>query len=192
VDSSRVGCIVTFLRYPDLSESRLTKSFKEFRTKIAALQSPAGRVFVSHSSRDESLLPAVFTLLEDEFGAALYVDVRDARLSQATASAAAPVLRAEIAASLRFVVLATEESQLSGWIPWELGVADAAIGRPRIAILPMTRDGRERSWAGREYFGIYPRVHKRSGVWRVHDPYDEKYWPLDTWLEPAHQPELDW
>lgn len=89
----------------------------------AEQRSPAGSTFLSHSTRDAELLPAVIRLLE-RHGAQVYVDKKDESLPPYTSRGTAQILRERIQQSRKFILFTTVNSKGSRWVPWELGVAD--------------------------------------------------------------------
>lgn len=157
----------------------------EGRVKLA--KSLRGKnLFLSHSSIDVDRLPSAIGLLE-KHGADVYVDVQDAGIRGMTDPEIAARLRDAIGSCKRLVVLFTEHTPTSRWIPWELGVADGRRGREEVALLPArARPGSPDRWANEGYFEIYPRVEilKKGGVefWAVKDPADGKHWRLEAWI----------
>ncbi|WP_234180007.1 toll/interleukin-1 receptor domain-containing protein [Sphingopyxis sp. NFH-91] len=163
------------IRYPtrsDMLRIAATKSATEQASlrKSAESRSPSGATFLSHSSKDQDLLPAAITLLENH-GATVYVDKKDPALPPYTSRATAAGLKNRIQQSRKFVLLASQNSKDSRWVPWELGLADGYKGMGRVAILPTVEDQSEKSWAQWEYLGLYDRI-----VWGDHQQYSEKIW----------------
>ncbi len=166
-------------------------SYSEIRNKASLLQertynfskaaSARGSVFLSHSSKDDDKVRGVFSFLKS-FHVDVYVDDLDRRLPNPPSVETANILKAEIKNASRFVVLVSNNSKDSRWIPWELGLADGYKDVAPIAILPISPTGAEEEWAKTEYISLYPRIYEHSGEWRVRDPSDGKYWLLKNWL----------
>ena len=140
-------------------------------------------VFLSHQKRDKDLLSGIILFL-GQFGASVYVAEDDEHLPANPSPATAEVLKGRIVQCPRFVALITENSSVSKWIPWELGVADGKKGVAPVATLPVSSTAAEEAWARQEYFGLYPRIYKddRDQEWKVLDPRDGLAWGLHYWL----------
>jgi hypothetical protein len=65
----------------------------------------------------------------------------------------------------KFVVLLTENSKNSKWVPWELGYADGVKNYGDIAIFPVLRS-RFGNFDGVEYMGLYPQIKEGSNETR--------------------------
>jgi len=138
-------------------------------------------VFLSHSSKDDNLVPGVIALLT-QHGATVYADDFDQRLPDPPNPATAAVLREEIHGCPRLVVIATENSHTSTWIPWELGLGDGFHGFPPNAVLPVTRFGEVPGWLDTLYFHLYPKIVDTAGQWWVTDPTGAAGMGLRDWL----------
>ena len=115
-------------------------------------------VFLSHSHRDQDVVAAAGIFL-NEFGVSIYVDWKDDTMPTVTSPESASRIKTRTRENNKFILLATNNAVASRWVPWELGVADDAKGRDRIAILPVSDTGQ--TWQGNEYLGIYPVSGKR-------------------------------
>jgi hypothetical protein len=145
-------------------------------------------VFLSHSTKDAALLPAVIRILEGH-GGSVYVDKIDSSLPSITSRATADILRGRIKAIKKFVLFATKQSADSKWIPWELGLADGYRSPFNTCIFPGAETAYDTSWSEREYLGIYDRV-----VWGDLEGHKDQLWmvlnqeanvaiPLTNWLK---------
>jgi hypothetical protein len=123
----------------------------------AAQRSPKGSTFLSHSTKDADLLPAVIQLLE-RHGAEVYVDKKDETLPPYTSRETADILRQRIEQSRKFILFTTRNSKDSRWVPWELGIADGYRRLPNVAILPGVDTAAQRAWTEQEYLGVYDRI----------------------------------
>jgi len=138
--------------------------------KSAEERSPNGATFLSHSSRDSDILPGAIQLLENH-GATVYVDKKDPALPPYTSKTTAETLKTRINQSKKFVLLASENSKESRWVPWELGLADGYKTMRQVAILPTVETRANTSWTKWEYLGIYDRI-----VWGGHQSYTGDIW----------------
>ncbi len=132
------------------------------------------KIFLSHSSKDDLYVRGVSDFLR-EHGGVVYADNGDKRLPENPSAETAEILRSELRRSGRLVIMMSENSSRSGWIPWELGMGDGHKGVGNVALLPMGRSSTEEAWARREYLGLYPvirfiRVTGYSGKQWVVDP----------------------
>lgn len=113
------------------------------------------KVFLSHSHKDRDLVVGTINLLAGQ-GVLVYVDWMDDGMPEVTCPETAARIKVAIGANDRFVLLATDQSLASRWVPWELGCADGVKTSRRMAILPITRP--PHAFVGNEYLGIYPRM----------------------------------
>ena len=137
------------------------------------------RIFLSHSHSDKDLvLPAVLFLKSQ--GVEVYVDWMDGEMPVRTSGETAQKIKIKIKEHDKFVILVTENSKNSHWVPWELGIADGEKGIPKIASFPIRNEDQE--FTGNEYFSIYPRIYEVNGQWYVwlSEPLSAK--TLKQWL----------
>lgn len=113
-------------------------------------------VFVSHASEDT---PAVRKLvaLRQSWGHKVFADFRDATLPQASTNDRVDAALSEhprnvIRHCSVFVFVASKHSIRSGWMPWELRLADGAVGRVHIYQMDNTDPSKI---GGREYLALY-------------------------------------
>jgi hypothetical protein len=125
-------------------------------------------VFLSHSHDDRELIEPAINFLAS-FGVSVYVDWQDPQMPSITNGWTAHRLQLKIVAYRRFVMLATENSLASRWVPWELGYADGKKSRSDIAIFPIQPSlYRE---APNEYIQVYPRIEQADNDdWYVFAP----------------------
>ncbi|RKT34728.1 TIR domain-containing protein [Roseovarius halotolerans] len=155
--------------------------------KRAQARSPEGATFLSRSSKDEDLVVGAIRVLENH-GATVYIDKKDPELPPYTSEQTALTLKRRIEQTRKFVLLATENSKESKWVPWELGIADGKKGLSRIALFPAVNERYDNSWTTWEYMGLYHRI-----VWGDLEGYEKRLWmvldetrntaiPLSRWL----------
>jgi hypothetical protein len=156
--------------------------------KSAEERSPAGATFLSHSSKDQELVVGTVRLLTVH-GANVYIDKKDTALPPYTSKKTAIGLKKRIQQSSKFILLASENSKDSRWVPWELGIADQAKGLSRVAVLPAVENQGDRAWSNWEYLGLYNRIvwGKLKGrdkpVWMVLDEKKSRARELSEWLK---------
>ena len=126
--------------------------------------------FLSHSSKDAEFLPAVINLLESH-GASVYCDLDDNRMPEDPNPSTAKIIKDQIKGSQRLVLFVTQNSKDSKWVPWELGIGDAALGQMDVALFPAAASTYEQTWAKQEYLGIYRHI-----VWGKHSGYADPLW----------------
>ena len=149
---------------------------------------PGKTVFLSHSSKDNDLVPGAVLVLENH-GGQVYVDNRDPSLPDSDCVAIAAHLRSVIKQTRKFVMLATPRSKDSKWIPWELGLGDGIHGAYEVALFPSAESWSEQAWAGQEYLGLYRRIvygdhqsYPGKQIWMVYDHRTHPAVPLQDWL----------
>lgn len=171
-----------FFSYSDAERLVLESKKTEARLLLEAQRpKPDARVFLSHSTKDDPRVPGAVELFK-RFDTRVYADDFDSRLPYPPNVHTAAILKGEILKHPRLVVLSTPDSRLSGWIPWELGLADGQKGMPSVALLIMTPEGMIPNWSGRTYYNLYPKIMLVDEEWLVWDPRDEKCWELHNWL----------
>lgn len=166
--------------------SRLDPARRSGLMEQAARRSPEGSTFLSHSSADVELLPAVISILEGH-GGIVYLDKKDQTLPPYTSPETAATLRKRIVQSRKFVLFATTRSKESRWVPWELGIADGAKSGAQTAIFPSVDNVTDTQWAEREYLGVYDRV-----VFGRLDGYSEPVWMVWNHRKNSAQTLRDW
>jgi hypothetical protein len=172
LSESNVRAKAASLGPTQLSEARagLNKTASRYRT-----------VFLSHSHNDKDMVEPVRKLLAGQ-GVILYVDWNDPEMPSVTSPETARKIKERIGTADKFVMLASNTSLKSRWVPWELGIGDIKKGLPNVAVFPVTPDyGR---WEGSEYVGIYSRIEQAdSGGLAVFEPEQNTGITLKAWLE---------
>lgn len=150
-----------------------------FRKFERATNQPS--VFLSHSHADRDLVVPAVNFLASQ-GVSVYVDWMDTTMPPVTNVATAQQLQLMILANRRFLLLATENSLASRWVPWELGYADGAKGRASIAVLAVRETALAE--APNEYVHLYQEVALSVNFeWYLFEPNaTEGYVPLRQWL----------
>ncbi|MDO9328845.1 MAG: toll/interleukin-1 receptor domain-containing protein [Pseudomonas sp.] len=126
--------------------------------------------FLSHSSKDKELIIGAMQVLQNH-GGLVYIDEIDPEMPPYTSEETAALLKQRISQARRFVLLTSNNSKDSRWVPWELGIADGAKGLAKIAIFPASDNTFDDSWASWEYLGLYQRV-----VWGKLQGYTDELW----------------
>jgi len=143
--------------------------------------------FLSHSSKDNDLVPGIVLLLKNH-GAEVYVDLGDDRLPEPPSVTTGEVLRETVQSMRRFVLLVSPNSKGSIWIPWELGLADGQKGPAAVALFPVVQTAFDTKWTEQEYLGLYsrivwgPMVGHTGNVWMVYDHHTHSGTTLSRWL----------
>ena len=143
--------------------------------------------FLSHSSADDELLPAVIKILTNH-GANVYVDDGDERLPKDPSPETAKILKNTIRDCRRFVLFVTTNSKDSRWIPWELGLGDGMKSEYSVALFPSAENWYETSWSEQEYLGLYRRIvwgeieGRGKKEWIVQNHHKNSATPLGAWL----------
>ena len=166
--------------------SELSFSEQENLKKSANSQSLDGATFLSHSSKDEDLVVGAMQVLKNH-GARVYIDKIDPEMPPYTNHETAALLKRRISQTRRFVLLATENSKESNWVPWELGVADGYKGIGKIALFPASDTMYDKAWASWEYLGLYRRI-----VWGRLEGYSDSLWMVQNEKENTAIALRDW
>lgn len=175
---------MAFLTYEEIQ-----KSAQLVESDLKKSEAVGGsKVFLSHSSKDDAHVAGVTKFIK-KYGGNVYADNGDKRLPKDPSPETAAILRTEIKKAQRFVVMISEQSSTSGWIPWELGFADGDKGYKNVALLPISGKSVEEAWAKREYLGLYPVIRKtaiqnRTGeFWVVQEVGATSVTFLENWLK---------
>jgi len=138
------------------------------------------RVFLSHRHDDENIVLAIKGYLYEQ-GLEAYIDWLDTSMPKTTNAQTAKNLKDRIREAKRFILLATDNSSQSIWIPWELGLADGIKGMDSIAIMPLTND--PYNWKAREYYRIYSTLKiGESGGLEIFYPNTNSGVTLRDWM----------
>lgn len=138
--------------------------------KSAETRGPLNATFLSHSSKDDDLVDGAIQVLT-RHGALVYIDKIDPTMPPYTSSETAAKLKDRVKQSKKFVLLASENSKESKWVPWELGIADGAKGLSNIALFPAVDDSLKTEWTSWEYLGLYRRI-----VWGTIKGHEKTDW----------------
>jgi hypothetical protein len=117
-------------------------------------------IFLSHSHSDSDIIKEIigFFLAIDIY---IYVDWLDPTMPAITSVETAKKIKSKIRECDKFVILLTENSKNSKWVPWELGWADGVKKFGDIAIFPVLRSA-SGNFSGVEYMELYPNI--REGI----------------------------
>ncbi len=150
------------------------------QTKGTAYNSNEAEVtmFLSHSHKDRDLIQPTLAFLRSH-GVKIYVDWMDEGMPDVVSGETAKKLKERIKEQKKFVVLVTENSKDSRWVPWELGYADPTKGMDHIASLPVTEST---DFVENEYLKIYPKIQFVSDTWWVWLDDPQKLTTLAQWL----------
>ncbi|MEQ9279414.1 MAG: toll/interleukin-1 receptor domain-containing protein [Balneola sp.] len=112
-------------------------------------------IFLSHSHKDKKLATGLANLLAS-LNIDLYIDWQDNDLPGVTNRETAEQIKSKIKTADIVMLLATDNSMKSRWVPWEIGIADSSLGEGRIVIVPMQESNDD--FYGNEYLQIYRRL----------------------------------
>lgn len=137
-------------------------------------------VFLAHSFQDQEATWLLKRWLES-FGYSVFVYWLEPGYNPAepVTAGTADRLRTHIRNSRSLVVAFSRNSVASRWIPWELGFADAAIGK--VALLPYRLTASEGNFTGQEYLALYPHIDGEALNMWVNPP-GKQYMTIQTWL----------
>jgi hypothetical protein len=121
-------------------------------------------VFLSHSHEDKDLVLPAVRFLQSQ-GVDIFVDWLDQAMPTDISGETARILKQKIVEYSKFLMLVTENSKNSKWVPWELGVADGHKSLNSIALLAVDR--RDRQFTGNEYLNLYPKIEWYNEQWLV-------------------------
>lgn len=138
------------------SQKRIINLSSHYITE-AALDKSVINIFLSHSSNDKDVLKDVISFLETFDNVKVYIDKKDGDLPKVTSPQTAKILKKRISECQKFIVLITDNTPKSRWIPWELGLADAIRTRRNIALLPYSRTTND-FITTQEYLGLYDKI----------------------------------
>ena len=176
------------LSYTTFNDIRgINRNLNESALIAKASQKWDKTTFLSHSSKDAELLPAVITILENH-GSSVYIDKKDSRLPDSVTPETAEILRDSIRQCNKMVVLVSSNTKESRWIPWELGLGDEAKKIWNVALFPVVEKSYETAWTQQEYLGLYRRIiwgtfkGKDKSEWMVHNHKENTADPLAEWL----------
>lgn len=143
-------------------------------------------VFLSHSSKDNDILPGVIRILEGHRGR-VYADILDSDLDQNDFTKTAERLRSATKTCRKFVLLVTPRTKDSKWIPWELGLGDGSRGEQNVSLFP-SEEGNELLWSQQEYLGLYQRIlwgrfrGEEKDQWMVYNHHNNIGIKLEEWI----------
>lgn len=157
------------------------ESVASVQAKSAAINASSAQatIFLSHSSKDRELVKPAIAFLRSH-GITVYVDWMDEGMPDVVSGETAKRLKEKIREQRKFMVLVTENSKDSRWVPWELGFADPVKGMDQIAILPVSENG---SFVQNEYLKIYPKIQMVNDIWWVWIDDPTSLTQLTDWLK---------
>lgn len=177
--------MIRYVTFDDLKSISIQKSVDTL-IRESFSRSTYGSTFLSYSSSDLELLPAVISILENH-GTSVYMDRKDPRMPEKTSKETGRLLRDTINKCKNFIMFVTSNSKDSKWIPWELGLADGNKSEYKVAIFPSVEKSYETEWTEQEYLGLYDRViwgnfTGKEPEWLVYNHEKNSAWKLAEWL----------
>lgn len=135
--------------------SALTNSITEAKARQHAVKT----AFLCHSHKDRDLALGLKVTIESQ-GGTLYIDWLDQEMPETPNRETAQRIKNKIVECDLFMFLATPNSMVSRWCPWEIGYADGKKPIDSIVIVP-TKDDAGRFY-GNEYLQLYRRLEPSS------------------------------
>jgi len=135
-------------------------------------------IFLSHSHKDKDLIQPAIAFLRSH-GVSVYVDWMDEGMPDVVSGETAKKIKEKIHEQKKFLVMVTENSKDSRWVPWELGFADPVKGMNHIASFPIAEKS---DFTQNEYMKIYPKIYFVSNTWYVWQDDPTKLTKLTDWL----------
>src|SRR5450830_1080378 len=125
------------------------------KTINEAKASNMATAFLCHSHLDADLVKGTINLLNND-GWNVYVDWADSSMPAIPNRETAQLIQKKIVALNYFLFLATPNSMVSRWCPWEIGYATGEKPIDNILIIPTT--DRSGKWHGNEYLQLYRKI----------------------------------
>lgn len=179
---------MSFLTFNELSRyNNFSKSILSEDHTLGGDAADNYDIFLSHSSIDKSYFRNLRNFFS-QYGANIYIDQFDENLPNRTSVQTANLLVNKISSYRKFIVLVTENSLNSNWVPWELGFAHGRKRHNDIALMPISEYGTEEDWVNYEYLGLYNKIVKiqdrktQKDQWCLFDVKERKYFYLSKWL----------
>ncbi|MCB1044429.1 MAG: toll/interleukin-1 receptor domain-containing protein [Acidobacteria bacterium] len=135
-------------------------------------------IFLSHSHKDRDLIEPVIAFLRSH-GVSIYVDWMDEGIPDVVSGETAKKIKGKIREQKKFLVMVTENSKDSRWVPWELGFADPVKGMDHIATFPIAEKS---DFTQNEYMKIYPKIYYVGEKWYIWRDDPMKFTRLAEWL----------
>lgn len=156
------------------------ESVGAIQAKAVALNASSAEVtiFMSHSHKDKDLIQPAIAFLRSH-GVSVYVDWMDEGMPDVVSGETAKKIKEKIRQQKKFLVMVTENSKDSRWVPWELGFADPVKGMDHIATFPIAEKS---DFAQNEYMKIYPKIYFITDTWYVWKQDPSGIQKLTDWL----------
>lgn len=121
-------------------------------TKLQANAGQLKSAFLCHSHKDELLVKGLIVLFQ-EYGINIYIDWQDHTMPDSPNIETAKKIQTAIKSRELFFFLATANSKISHWCPWEIGYADSSQRK----IFIIQTDDNNVSY-GNEYLDLYSKI----------------------------------
>ena len=136
-----------------ISQYELRNKASNYSTyKSASFSAGQTTAFLCHSHKDEELVKGLIVSFQ-EAGISLYIDWMDSTMPEKPDKITAKRLQERIKSMNIFLFLATDNSVVSRWCPWEIGYADA--NSKSIFIVPTSQENTD---FGNEYLQLYKKI----------------------------------
>lgn len=170
---------MAFFRQSDLRGYAARRAIVEAATsfKEAKAQKRA-TIFLCHSHADRQLALGLKNKLR-EGDIQLYIDWEDTAMPETPNKETATTIKSKIMECNVFLFLATQNSIVSRWCPWEIGYADGKKPNETILIVP-TQDDSDKYY-GNEYLQLYSSLQTHTAKAAVFPPSQNKGWLFEDY-----------
>lgn len=160
---------------------------ENFTQRLSSRYDSEFDIFLSHSFLDREEVKGLYIELTN-MGYSVYVDwIIDSHLDRNNVTKqTAELIKNRLKSSKTLLLAISTNSELSKWMPWELGYVDG--NTDKCAIIPISRDNRDLEYfQRREYLLLYPFVKKRKNMrneeklWIIED--SDVYVVFEEWKE---------
>jgi len=164
-------------------EEKFESDLGELTIEEATSHALSCDTFLAHSSSDIDLISKIIEYFINKLNAKPYIDKDDMELPKTTSPKTASLLIGNIEACKKFIIVVTDNSINSKWVPWELGIANASKKYNDVAVLQIEGKEVDGECKDNEYLGINNQIRQRSGELIVYNPDTEKSISINEWLK---------
>lgn len=150
------------------------------RSRVHAREDAPTAILLDVAEGDGDLLRPALNFIANQ-GTPVYVDFRDDRLPRGAEGEMAQWMRRGVRLDDRFVLVTTQGGLGSRWVPWQLALAEGALGLENVAVLTVEDYG---SFRGSPLVDLYPTIQREGEEWRVVPPDGRGGPSLRHWLAP--------
>ena len=145
-----------------LSEALKTQNYRiiceSVKEKRIAKENKHYDIFLCHSTKDQEEIRALKAFYENQDKSAYVAEIDDPQISlDGVNKSTAEILQNRMQNSDKLYYVLSRNSQISKWMPWELGFFDGKKGSYKIKVVPIVdkNDYEVFSFPGQEYLELY-------------------------------------